>query len=189
VIGLGSNVGRREENVRRAVSEIGGRMRLIAVSSVYETEPMYLEDQGWFLNCVVVVETDLEPDDLLRWLKRKERAMGRGVGGPTGRSERYGPRTIDMDILLYGRSVISGPSLEVPHPKLAERAFVLIPLAEVRPQLLHPVLGKTASELLRGLDGGHKRVVIRPDINLRGDVPSPPQQPGQLRPSPSRRGS
>jgi 2-amino-4-hydroxy-6-hydroxymethyldihydropteridine diphosphokinase len=189
VIGLGSNMGRREDNVRRAVAEIGGRMRVIAVSSVYETEPMYLEDQGWFLNCVVVAETDLEPADLLRWLKRRERAMGRGVEGPTARSERYGPRTIDMDILLYGRRVISGPSLEVPHPKLAERAFVLVPLAEVRPHVLHPVLGKTASELLQGLEGGHKRVVIRPDIDLKGAAPSPPRQRGRLRPSASRRGS
>ena len=89
---------------------------------------------------------------------------GRWGEGPTGRLRETAPRIIDMDILFYGSSVISGPSLEVPHPKLAERAFVLVPLAEVRPQVIHPVLGKTASELLRGLEGGHKRVVIRPDI-------------------------
>jgi 2-amino-4-hydroxy-6-hydroxymethyldihydropteridine diphosphokinase len=177
------------------VSEIGRRMKLIAASSVYETEPMYLEDQAWFLNCVIVVETASEPQELLRCLKEIERAMGRGreavhaVGRPN-RPERYGPRIIDMDILLFGGHVISEPSLEIPHPKLAERAFVLVPLAEVRPHVLHPVLGKTASVLLEELDPDRKRiaVIIRPDIRkLDGHAPSPPRPPGPPRQSPSRR--
>ena len=163
-------MGDREGNLRRAVSALGARTRLLAASSVYETEPMYREDQERFLNCVVVVETDIEPLALLRWLKETEKQMGREP-----RADRNAPRVIDMDILFYGETVISGPSLEVPHPRIAERAFVLVPLCEVRPRLVHPVLGKTVTELLDGLRT-RKGVVKRPGA-LSGFLPSPPRPP------------
>lgn len=140
-------------------------MRVLALSSVYETEPMYLEDQGWFLNCVTVAETDLEPGELMGWLKEIERKEGRDPLGP-----RNAPRVIDLDILFYGDAVVSGPSLEIPHPRLAERAFVLVPLGEVRPGLVHPVLRKTVAELLAGLTT-EKRVVKRPGVPLAGPSP------------------
>ncbi|MGH9920976.1 MAG: 2-amino-4-hydroxy-6-hydroxymethyldihydropteridine diphosphokinase [Nitrososphaerales archaeon] len=167
---LGSNVGDREGNLRQAITAIGARTRLVAASSVYETEPMYREDQGLFLNCVVVVETDIEPLALLRWLKETEVKMGRDP-----QAARNAPRAIDMDILFYGDQVISGPSLQVPHPGIAERAFVLVPLEEVRPGLVHPVLGKSVAELLDGLQT-RKGVVRRPDL-LSGLLPSPLRQP------------
>jgi len=163
-------VGDREGNLRRAILAIGARTTLVAASSVYETEPMYREDQEWFLNCVVVVETDIEPLALLGWLKETETKMGRDP-----RAARNAPRVIDMDILFYGESVISGPSLQVPHPGIAERAFVLVPLSEVRPRLVHPVLRKSVTELLEGLQT-RKGVVKRPDL-LSGFLPSPPRQP------------
>jgi len=177
VIGLGSNVGDREGNLRRAVSAIKALSRLVAVSSVYETEPMYREDQAWFLNCVVVVETDLEPRALLAWLKDTETEMGRDR-----HAARNAPRVIDMDILFYGERVVSEPSLRVPHPGVAERAFVLVPLNEVRPLLVHPVLRKSVGELLRELPA-RKGVVKRPGL-LSGLSPSQPRLPGQPAESP-----
>jgi len=158
VIALGSNLGDREDNLRRAISAIRGRTRLVAMSSVYETEPMYLEDQGWFLNCVVVVETDAEPTKMLEWLKETERKMGRDQD-----TARNAPRAIDIDILFYGERVFSGPTLQVPHPRIAERAFVLVPLNEVRPRLVHPVLKKSVAELLEELHT-NKGVVKRPEL-------------------------
>jgi 2-amino-4-hydroxy-6-hydroxymethyldihydropteridine diphosphokinase len=160
IIALGSNVGDREGSLRRALVTLAREMRVVDWSSVYETEPMYYEDQGAFLNCVVVVETDLKPMALLKLLKGIEEEMGRDQGGT-----RYGPRNIDMDILFYGREVVSEPSLEIPHPRIAERAFVLVPLHEVRPGLIHPVLQKTAAELLGDLKT-QKKVVRRPDLLL-----------------------
>lgn len=163
-------MGDREGNLRSAITAIGARTRLVAASSVYETEPMYREDQGWFLNCVVVVETDIEPLALLGWLKETEARMGRDP-----KAARNSPRAIDMDILFYGETVVSGPSLQVPHPGIAERAFVLVPLKEVRPNLVHPVLGKSVAELLDGLQT-RKGVVRRPGV-LSGSLPSLPRQP------------
>jgi len=152
------------------------------MSSVYETEPMYREDQDWFLNCVIVLEGDVEPAELLGWLKEVERAMGRDP-----RAARNAARVIDMDILFHGEQVISSPSLEVPHPRLAERAFVLVPLNEVRPRLVHPVLRKSVAALLDGLDTS-KGVVKRADL-LAGLLPSLPRRPERHAASPSHRGS
>ena len=147
------------------------------MSSVYETEPMYREDQGWFLNCVVVVETDVEPIELLGWLKEAETEMGRDQ-----QAARNAPRVIDIDILFYAEMVISGPSLQVPHPRIAERAFVLVPLDEVRPLLVHPVLKKTVTELLHELRT--RKGVVKMPCLLSGFLPSLPRQPGPPAASP-----
>jgi 2-amino-4-hydroxy-6-hydroxymethyldihydropteridine diphosphokinase len=146
-------------------------MKFLAMSSVYETEPMYLDDQGWFLNCVVVVETDIEPVELLGWLKETETKMGRDQ-----QAARNTPRLIDMDILFYGERVVSAPALQVPHPRIAERAFVLVPLDEVRPLLVHPVLRKTMAELLEELHS--RKGVVKRHGPSSGFLPfSPPQRP------------
>ena len=159
IVALGSNLGDREHNLRQAVIGItgGNAAKAVAASSVYETEPMYYEDQGWFLNCVVAVETALGPRKLLERLQRVEKELGRQPG------ERYGPRVIDLDILFYGDEVVSEPGLEIPHPRLAERRFVLVPLNEIRPNLVHPVLKKKVSDLLARLGTG-KRVVVGSDF-------------------------
>jgi 2-amino-4-hydroxy-6-hydroxymethyldihydropteridine diphosphokinase len=180
VIALGSNLGDREYNLRRAVAEIGRGAALVAVSSVYETEPMYLEDQDWFLNCVVVVETKMGPARLLARLGEIEKEMGRDR-----KAGRNAPRTIDLDILFYGDEVVSGPTLMVPHPRIAERAFVLVPLAEVRPRLVHPVLKRTAAAMLGAL-ATDKKVVKRPG-SLADLLPSRPPRHARRGGSPRRR--
>ncbi len=152
VIALGSNVGDRQANLNKAVRLLGTAGNVTAVSSTYETEPMYLEDQPWFLNAVVAIDTRLAPRDLLRAVQSAEAMLGRK------RNVRYGPRTIDLDILFYDGLVLSEPGLELPHPKLAERLFVLVPLAEIRPGLAHPVLGVTISELVTALKANEKTV-------------------------------
>src|SRR5260370_10496443 len=111
LLALGSNVGDREANLREAVKLIGREMKIRKLSSVYETEPVYYESQDWFLNCVLEVETDLEPDKLLERLLSIEVRIGRKRAGVP----RYGPRIIDLDILFYADRVVSEPELEVPH--------------------------------------------------------------------------
>ena len=120
------------------------------VSSFYETEPVEFTDQDWFLNCVVAIETELSPDLLMAALLEVEKAMGRE------RTIRKGPRTIDLDILLFGESVLSSPGLTIPHPEMAHRRFVLQPLAEIAPDAWHPVLKKTARHLLDELPVGQE---------------------------------
>jgi 2-amino-4-hydroxy-6-hydroxymethyldihydropteridine diphosphokinase len=141
-IGVGSNLGDRGANVRRAAGEIGAGGETVAVSSLYESEPMYVKDQPLFVNCVVWVKTRASPRELFVRLKSLERKMGRRDGA------RYGPRVIDLDILLYGAEVVREGDLEIPHPRMRERGFVLVPLAEVAPLVVDPVTGKTAGELL-----------------------------------------
>ena len=130
---------------------------------------MYLLDQGWFLNCVVALETSLDPPSLLAAIQSVEAAMGRE------RSVRYGPRAVDLDILFYGSEVVSLDGLEIPHPRMAERRFVLAPLAEMRPNLAHPVLGRTARELLDDLGAGGP--VVRRVGRLDGPGSVPPRRP------------
>ena len=141
-MGLGSNLGDREANLRNALELLAGCVVLEKVSSLYDTEPWGYKDQPRFLNCVCQGRTALHPQDLLATIKIVERAAGRE---PTFSN---GPRLIDVDILLYGQQLVRDPGLEIPHPRMAERAFVLAPLAEIAPDCLHPVLKLTAAELL-----------------------------------------
>lgn len=147
-LSLGSNLGDRAANLREAVAQLKLAGRLLAVSGLYETQPVDVPDQSWFLNCVAAIETGMSPIDLLHFALRIEAAMGRL------RMRRKGPRNIDIDLLLFGERVIYEPGLTVPHPAMQQRRFVLQPLVEIAPGALHPQLRKTASELLADLPEG-----------------------------------
>ncbi|MBI4317527.1 MAG: 2-amino-4-hydroxy-6-hydroxymethyldihydropteridine diphosphokinase [Chloroflexi bacterium] len=140
-IGLGSNQGRRELSLRRAVERLARAGRIVCVSSIYETEPQGYANQRWFLNAACQLETTLKPSDLLACTKEIERELGRQE------TFRNGPRTVDVDILLYDDLILEQPELQIPHLRLAERAFVLVPLAEIAPDVVHPVHKVSTSEL------------------------------------------
>jgi 2-amino-4-hydroxy-6-hydroxymethyldihydropteridine diphosphokinase len=148
-LSLGSNLGDRAENLRRTISELNGLGSVQAVSSLYETEPVEVErEQPWFLNCVIALETQLPPQQLLAGILALEQAMGRR------RTEPKGPRIIDIDIVFFGNVVLDLPELTVPHPAMQQRRFVLEPLAEIAPDLRHPVLKRSVRELLASLPTG-----------------------------------
>jgi len=142
-IGMGSNLGDRRSFLEKASQEISShpQVRVIRLSSLYETEPVGYLDQGWFLNQVMEIETTLTPEELLSFLQGIENKLGRK------RLIRWGPRVIDLDILLYGNLTIESPQLIIPHPRMYERGFVMIPLQEIAPDLIHPD-GKTTREHL-----------------------------------------
>jgi 2-amino-4-hydroxy-6-hydroxymethyldihydropteridine diphosphokinase len=146
-LGLGSNLGERQDNLNKALEFLSQRLRVVKVSSVYDTEPIGNIEQPRFLNLVCQVSTTLAPPELLALVKGIESRLGRVPGKPNS------PRPIDIDILFYGDQVIKSRELVIPHPRLAERAFVLIPLKEIAPGLVHPVSGKTVKELLEGVSG------------------------------------
>jgi len=152
-LGLGSNVGDRDEALEAARRGLGERGCVtIRQSSVWHTEPVGGPPQEWFLNQALEARTDLGPRALLEACLDTERAMGRV------RAERYGPRRIDVDILFFGDERVCEPGLEIPHPRLAERRFVLEPMAEIAPGFVHPVLGLTVEALLaRCPDGSEVR--------------------------------
>jgi len=142
-LSLGSNIGDRARHLQAALEQLGGAgLRILRVSPAYETEPVEFTAQRWFVNLVAEAETDLFPMQLLARTARVERALGRVRGVPKG------PRIIDIDILFYGRSVIHSAKLEIPHPGIAARRFVLVPLADLAPDLRHPVTRKTVREML-----------------------------------------
>ena len=152
-IALGSNLesqkyGGREANLREAIERLRRMGEVRAVSSFYDTEPMGYVDQPRFLNGALLLETELEPLELMRGLLEIERAMGRERVGAVAK----GPRVIDLDLLLYGQSVMNTAELTLPHPEMQGRRFVLEPLAEIAPEMVHPVLGVTVGEMLGRLE-------------------------------------
>jgi len=160
-IALGSNVGDREGNVRRAAALLAGAGKVTGLSSLYATEPVGNREQPGFINAVAAVETSLAPGELLAVCRSIEERLGRE------RTVRWGPRTIDLDILLYGARTVSTDELTIPHPRMAGRRFVLEPLAELAPGAVHPILRRTAVELLRDLKDPH--AVVR--LGAAGTTP------------------
>jgi 2-amino-4-hydroxy-6-hydroxymethyldihydropteridine diphosphokinase len=143
-LSLGSNLGKKGENLQKALVDLERwGVKIIRSSKIYKTEPVGKKDQPWFYNMAVLAETGLSPEELLKAATMIELSLGRI------KTVKWGPRPIDIDILFYGDSVIKKPGLEIPHPRLADRRFVLKPLAEIAPAVVHPLLKKTFKQLLK----------------------------------------
>ena len=151
-IGLGSNMGDKSGNILKALELLDQhkKIRFVKRSSLYETEPVGYEDQDWFVNAVAELETELSPQELLDALMKVEQNMGRK------REIKWGPRNIDLDILLYDQQCLDEPDLIIPHPRMHERRFVLVPLVEIAPRLVDPRDGREYAGILERLDEGKK---------------------------------
>lgn len=151
-IGLGSNTGDKIENIKKAIEELGKvpENKVVDVSTLYRTEPVGGVDQDWFVNAVAELETTLSPRELLNTLLDVERGLGRV------RNVKWGPRTIDLDILLYDDLIMDEEGLSIPHPLLQERGFVLVPMAEIAPKVIHPRLKKDMSEIMKSIHDNKK---------------------------------
>ena len=147
-LSLGSNIGDREANLRAAISRLNELGDVTAVSGFYETEPVEVVDQPWFINCAVALATDLSAEELLAGVLTIERSMGRE------RTRPKGPRNIDIDILLFGDAVVDSPALTIPHPGLATRQFVLAPLSEIAPEAVHPITLKSVRQMRDQIEPG-----------------------------------
>ena len=159
-LSLGSNVGDREAQLREAQTRLGAVGRVVAVSSFYETEPVEFTRQPWFLNCALALETRKTPQQLIAAILRIEEGMGRR------RVQKKGPRAIDIDILLFDDVILDPPELTIPHPALHQRRFVLEPLAEIAPEVLHPALKKTIGELSDALPPGQVVRKLKPEPRI-----------------------
>jgi 2-amino-4-hydroxy-6-hydroxymethyldihydropteridine diphosphokinase len=157
-LSLGSNVGDREVQLREAEQRLSKLGRVIAISSFYETEPVEFTEQPWFLNCAVKLETSLTAEELMAAIFGIEEDMGRR------RVQDKGPRSIDIDILLFANAIVESSEVTIPHPAMHQRRFVLEPLAEIAPEALHPLLKKTIRELLDRLPPGQSVRKLEPRI-------------------------
>lgn len=146
-IALGSNLGDRSANLAAAIEALSADVEILDRSPIYETDPQYVTDQPSFLNMAVRGVTALDPPGLLARLKAVEAALGRVSG------RRFGPRLIDLDIIFYGNEIFEKADLQIPHPRMTERGFVLAPLADIAPQKIHPVVGRTVGDMLAALPG------------------------------------
>ncbi len=162
-LSLGSNIGERAKNLRDAIGHLQAKRHIVSLSSFYETEPVELTDQAWFLNCAVGLETTETAEQLMAAILRIEQQMGRQ------RLQRKGPRTIDIDILLFGDTILESPAVTIPHPAMHERRFVLQPLAEIAPEVRHQVLKRTVRELLDALPAGQVVRRLAPSVSKGGD--------------------
>ena len=149
-LGVGSNLGDKQENIRKAIELLQEKCAVRAVSSLYSTEPVGFADQDWFLNGAVKIETELAPADLRSFLRSIEERLGKKS------IRKNGPRTIDLDILFYGSRTINEADLTIPHPRLHERLFVLAPLGEICPDFVHPLLNRKIRELKSGMRDKHQ---------------------------------
>ena len=158
-IGLGSNLGDRKANIREAEEKLAALpdTRIVKASSLYESEPLG-NAKTWFVNSVLEIETEFEPEELLKRTKAIETAMGR----KRVKGKRWGSRIIDLDLLLFDNQTVNKRNLKLPHPEMQKRRFVLLPLSELAPHITHPQLGTTISELLGGLKEPKKVVLLRP---------------------------
>ena len=147
---LGSNSGNRLQFIEQAISllNLAENIKIIRRTALYETEPWGVKNQNWFLNIIVEIKTDLSPQDLLLKCMSIEKTLGRN----RDKEQRWGERTIDIDIILYNKDVVNTDMLTIPHPRMHQRAFVLVPLLELIPDFIHPVLNKTISDLYDELD-------------------------------------
>jgi len=155
-IGIGSNIGDRYSNIIKAIkyTELVPKIKVIKISNIYETSPVGYFNQPYFLNCVIEIKTNLSPEMLLLKLQKIENILGRK------RNHKNSPRTIDLDILFYEDKIISTKNLIIPHPELDKRKFVLKPLSELKPQLIHPVLNKTVKKLLNELNDKKQKIKL-----------------------------
>jgi 2-amino-4-hydroxy-6-hydroxymethyldihydropteridine diphosphokinase len=159
-LSLGSNIGDRKAQLQHARARLATVGRVVAESSLYETEPVEFTHQHWFLNCALALETSKTPQQVMAAILRIEKEMGRR------RVQEKGPRSIDIDILLFGDTIINSPELTIPHPAMQQRRFVLEPLAEIGPEVLHPVLKKTVRELRDALPPGQAVRKLEPQPRI-----------------------
>ena len=157
-LGLGSNLGNKSANLKKAISYLKKYVKVTKISAFYKTEPVGYKNQDWFLNCVIEVETEIKPLYLLKLLKSIEKKLKRA------KAIKYGPRTMDIDILFYGDNIMKTKKLAIPHPRMHKRLFVLEPLSTIKPDLVHPKIRKTIMELKNNLKNKKGVELYKPEL-------------------------